>query len=354
MKDYITNKILSAFLILQIVFVGFISQKSEWVEKYYSNGIYPVISRFLRKLLGWIPISIGDILYLLLIFIIVRWIWLLILTHISPFREHLYRMGAFLSIVFFAFHMLWGFNYYRLPLYERMGISNLEYTQEALIATSQQHINKLNGIHQLIVQNDSVAVEIPYKRRKIYKMASVEYKDLTIDSLDFHFKRKSIKNSLLSTILSYMGFSGYLNPFTGESQVNKKIPKSIFPYTTCHEMAHQLGYASEDEANYIGYLACTNSEDIYFRYSGELLAVRYLLFNIAQYDKDLYKENYNKLHVGVRKNIQRNHDFWDSYHNPLEPFFKRFYDIYLKANRQKTGIQSYNEMVGYLVNKKDN
>ena len=184
-------------------------------------------------------------------------------------------------------------------------------------------------------------------------MASKEYQQLKIDSLDLHFKRKSIKNSLLSTTLSYMGFSGYLNPFTGEAQVNKRIPKSIFPFTTCHEMAHQLGYASEDEANYIGYLACTNSEDLYFRYSGELLAMQYLLYSIAQFDKDLYKEYLGKLNIGVRKNIQKNHDFWDSYHNPLEPYFKRFYDTYLKANRQKEGIQSYNGMVGYLVKNKN-
>lgn len=353
MKDYITNKFLSIFLILQIFFVGFISQKPDWIEKYYSNGIYPIISGFLRRLLGWIPISIGDLLYLLALFFFLRWILLLIRTHFAPFRQYLLCLGAHLSVIFFAFHMLWGFNYYRIPLYEQMGISSLKYTEEELITASQIHINQLNEIHQLIVRNDSIAVDVPYKRRLIFKMASKEYQQLKIDSLDLHFKRKSIKNSLLSTSLSYMGFSGYLNPFTGEAQVNKRIPISTFPFTTCHEMAHQLGYASEDEANYIGYLACTNSEDLYFQYSGELLAMQYLLYSIAQFDKDLYKEYLGKLNVGVRKNIQKNHDFWDSYHNPLEPYFKRFYDTYLKANRQKEGIQSYNGMVGYLVKNKN-
>ncbi len=352
MNNYITNKVLSTFLILQILFVGFISRKPEWIERNYSNGIYPAISRFLRRLLGWIPISIGDILYFLLLLVFLRWVWLLIQTHMSPFKEHLYSLGAFISIVFFAFHLLWGFNYYRLPLHKRIGINSLEYTTEELIKTTQQHINKLNAIHQLIVQNDSNAIEIPYKRRKMYKMASNEYKQLYLDSINLSFKRKSIKSSLLSTPLSYMGFSGYLNPFTSESQVNKKIPKSIFPITSCHEMAHQLGYASEGEANYIGYLACKNSEDMYFRFSGELLAVQHLLYSLAQYDKDLYKENLDKLHFGVLKNIQTNRDFWDSYQNPIEPYFKRFYDAYLKANRQKDGIDSYNAMVGYLVKNK--
>ncbi len=350
MNNYITNKILSVFLILQLLFIGFISRRPEWVEKYYSEGVYPIISNFLRRIIGWIPFSVGDVLYFLLLIGFLRFIWLLIQTRMAPFREHLYRLGAFLSLLLLAFHVLWGFNYYRIPLKERLGIESLEYTQKALIEATQQHIETLNSIHHVLVQNDSVAVEIPYKRREMYRMSSTTYKHLTHDSLDFRFRRKSVKNSLLSTPLSYMGFSGYLNPFTGESQVNKRIPKTIFPFTTCHELAHQLGYASEGETNYIGYLACAENVDMYFRFSGELAAVRHLLYNLAQYDKELYKTHYNQLNIGIRKNIQNNHDFWDSYHTPLEPFFKKFYDAYLRANRQEEGIHSYNEMVGYLVN----
>ena len=350
MNNYILNKFLSAFLILQIVLVGMVSHFPNWIEKYYSRGIYPVISGFFRRLLGWIPFSVGDILYGVLILIILRWIWLLIETHLSPFREHLYKLGAFLSVMFFIFHFFWGFNYYRLALNNRLGIESLEYTPEQLLSTTKKHIKKINAIHQKIVKNDSLAIEVPYKRRKMYKMASLEYKQLFVDGTDFHFKRKSIKSSLLSTPLTYMGFSGYLNPFTGESQVNKKIPKTGFPATTCHEMAHQLGYASESEANYIGYLTCVTSNDPYFQYSGELLAVNHLLFSLSQYDKELYQETLKGLHYGILKDKQVTHDFWDSYHNPLEPFFKKFYDAFLKANRQKEGIESYNGMVGYLVN----
>lgn len=352
MSNYITNKILSIFLILQLLFVGFISRRPDWVEKNYSNGIYPVISSFFRRLLGWIPFSIGDLLYFLLALVFLRWLWLLIQTRMAPFRQHLYSFLAFVSIIFFAFHLFWGFNYYRIPLQEKLGIVSLEYSKEELIETTQEHIAKLNSIHSVLVQNDSLAVEIPYKRREMYRMSSMTYKHLLIDSIDFSFKRKSIKNSLMSTPLTYMGFSGYLNPFTGESQVNKKIPKTIFPVTSCHEMAHQLGYASEGETNYIGYLACADNVDMYFRYSGELSAVQHLLYSLAQIDKEIYKTYFGKLNVGIQKNIQKNHDFWDSYHTPLEPYFKRFYDAYLKANRQEEGIHSYNEMVGYLVNSK--
>jgi hypothetical protein len=333
------------------VLVNIASRFPHWVERYYSKGIYPVISSFFRRLLGWVPVSVGDILYGVLLLVILRWIWLLIQTRLAPFREHLYKLGAFLSVVFFTFHLFWGLNYYRLPLKDQLGIKSLEYTSEQLLSTTREHIKKINAIHQRIIQDDSLSIKVPYKRRKIYKMASLEYKQLFVDSIDFHFKRKSIKSSMLSTPLTYMGFPGYLNPFTGESQVNRKIPETGFPATTCHEMAHQLGFASESEANYIGYLACVNSDDLYFQYSGELLAVNHLLYSVALYDKELYQETLKELHVGIIKDRQVTHDFWDSYHNPLEPYFKKFYDAFLKANRQKKGIKSYNAMVGYLIKK---
>lgn len=349
MKDYILNKVLSIFLILQILFVGYISHYPEWVEKYYSNGVYLAISGFLRRSLGWIPISIGDILYAVFFLFIVRWIRLLIVTRFSPFRKHLYAAGSVVSLLFFFFHLLWGLNYYRLPLHKKMQINELSYTKEQLITATEKQIIKINFLHSIISQNDSTILKMPYKRSSIYKMARAEYKTLKLDSLDFGFNVKSTKSSLYSLPLSYMGFSGYLNPFTGEAQVNRKIPKLGFPATTCHEMAHQLGYAAESEANYIGYIACIKSDDLFFQYSGELMAMRYLLSALAKEDKELYLAKRAKLRYGIERDLQVSHDFWDSYHTPLTPAFKNMYDTYLKANRQEEGIKSYAGFVGYLI-----
>ena len=352
MKNYIFNKILSTFLIIQVLFVNYISRHPDLVEKYYSNGIYKVISGFFRRLLGRVPISIGDIFYLILLLLIIRWIWLVIKTRFSPFRKHLYTAGAFISVLLFAFNMLWGFNYYREPLSKRLGYSNTEYSLKDLKATTDLRIMNLNTIHTSLTKNDSAVVEIPYKKRAIYKMARNEYQQLYPDSLDLHFKVKSIKHSLFSVPISYMGFSGYLNPFSGEAQVNRKIPLSSYPITTTHEMAHQLGYASENEANYIGYLACIHSENMYFQYSAELMAVKYLLNEIGKNDPEYYKQSYKILHFGIQKDMQSSHDFWDSFHTPIAPASKKIYDTYLKVNNQKEGIESYSSFIGYLVNEK--
>ena len=59
----------------------------------------------------------------------------------------------------------------------------------------------------------------------------------------------------------WQDFLGYYNPFTGEAQVNTNVPAFVIPFTTCHEMAHQIGYASESEASFVGFLVIRNSNN---------------------------------------------------------------------------------------------
>src|SRR5258705_9834724 len=47
-----------------VVIINIVSNFPEYVEKYYSSGVYQYISAGLRILLGWLPFSIGDLLYL--------------------------------------------------------------------------------------------------------------------------------------------------------------------------------------------------------------------------------------------------------------------------------------------------
>ena len=61
-----------------------------------------------------------------------------------------------------------------------------------------------------------------------------------------------------------------------EANYNNVMYVMNLPSTLCHELAHLKGFIREDEANLIGYLACVQSEDIYFRYSGYLSVLYYI------------------------------------------------------------------------------
>ena len=120
-------------------------------------------------------------------------------------------------------------------------------------------------------------------------------------------------------------------------------------FTTSHEIAHQIGYAAENEANFIGYLASTKHTDTYFKLAGHVTALKYLLSELHKRDPELYKEALKNINSGILKNFQESNTFWTTYENPFEPIFKKSYNVYLKANKQKNGIETYSYMVDLLL-----
>jgi hypothetical protein len=187
------------------------------------------------------------------------------------------------------------------------------------------------------------------------------YKSYQDQSKVYHFltyRNQTVKKSLYSQIGDFVGFTGYFNPFTGEAQVRSDIPRIMVPFITCHEMAHQLGYASESEANFVGYLTASNSKDVYFRYS-----VYLELFSYAQgaeillYGKEkdfpafeqMIKYNRSYLDSLVRKDRKEIRQFFMKRKNNISPAFNSLYDQYLKLNKQAAGIDSYDDVIAWLI-----
>jgi hypothetical protein len=193
-------------------------------------------------------------------------------------------------------------------------------------------------------------VVFPYSQEQVFDMNLKGYKLLSNEFSSFKYTNPSIKKSLISLPLSYMGFGGYLNPFTNEAQVNDKGPMYNFPTTVCHEMAHQLGYASESEANFIGFLASIKNENVYFQYSGYSYALRYCLRNWQIRDEKVFDELLKTIHPGILKNYQESVDFWKQYETFIETGFQVFYDNFLKFNQQKDGLGGYSKFVDLMVN----
>src|SRR4030095_10471267 len=95
---------------------------------------------------------------------------------------------------------------------------------------------------------------------------------------------QSLKPSLFSYLGNYLGFQGYYNPFSGEGQVNTTVPRFLEPFVTTHEMAHQLGYGKENEANFVGFLACRAYSSNAFRYSVYFDMYNYSVSEMARRD----------------------------------------------------------------------
>lgn len=341
--------ILALLLPVQLILLRILRLFPEFVETYYSQGIYPFTSKLLRYVFGWIPFSFGDVIYVLLIILALRWIY-----------KNIYRLWqrpvwffvditASISIIYLVFNLMWGLNYLRPPLHKTLELQN-DYTTEQLFRTTLRLVSKSNELHRALGYRDSVKIDLPYSQNEIFDLSIQGYKKLEKEFPSLYYHPVSLKKSGWSLGLTYMGYSGYYNPLTGEAQVNRLIKSYKFPVVACHEQAHQIGYAAENEANFIATLAALHNDDLYIRYTGYIFALRYCLNELARRDMGLYEEVLPSVNKGILESYREMREFWLSYKNPFENLSKAFWDQFLKANNQAKGINSYSYMVALVVN----
>lgn len=338
--------LLPLLLLVQIVFLKLLAFFPETVEHFYSNGVYIYISKALRIILGSIPFSVGDILYGFAIVYCIYWLyknWKL------NWKDKIWKTLSAISVLYFFFHLLWAFNYYRVPLFEKMNIQR-EYSDADLIAFTQKLILKTNEVQLTITKDSTKKVVNPYPQDSIFGMAQNGYDHLAKIHPYFQYEIPSQKKSLISLPLTYMGFGGYLNPFTNEAQVNDKLPMYGFPNVICHEMAHQIGFGSESECNFIGFLAGIKNDDLYFQYSALSNALRYCMSNIGMKNEKEFEILKKKINPGIIENYKESDSFWKQYDTFIDKAFHAFYDQYLKSNQQEDGIDSYSKFVDLLIN----
>ncbi|SEB39543.1 Protein of unknown function [Tenacibaculum sp. MAR_2009_124] len=341
--------VLAILLPFQYLLVQFLSQNPVWIEKYYSTHFFPFVSKTLRILLGWIPFSFGDIVGFVLLFLFIKSLFQLIRSKFKNFISKTITLIAYLSVIYFCFYAFWGLNYFREPLAKKLNLQQSSYTTQQLLKTTDSIISLLNRSHFNITKNDTLEVIVPYSTREIYDLAPNGFHEVSKTHPEFAYSSPSIKNSIVSVFQSYNGTSGYINPITGEAQVNSLIPKTGYPATTCHEMAHQIGWAAENDANFIGFLTSINNSDLYFKYAGYRMAYQYCIKELFKRDKNLAQTLKAKVHKGVYKDYKHSYLFWKSYENPIEPYFKKGYNSYLKANNQTKGISSYSYVVDLFI-----
>ena len=328
--------------ILSIAAIGYFPK---YVEIVYAQNLYPIIAIVNRWGMHFFSFSVGDVIYFFGLAYLL-FLFLKLLKHIKSPMQHLVKLSNYLLKIIWIFYLSWGFNYFREPLATSLSLSEEKYTLEQLQEVSLQLIDKSNTLQLELTQNDSIAVEIPYSRSRILSKVPEGYKAIE-DIIHQKYTIPCIKSSIYSKQISYMGVSGYLNPFSGEAHVNNIYPKIFIPSIGSHEVAHQLGYAPEDEANFLGYLTASHHPDPYFKYSGNIDALYYCLMELRKADKDLFKKDLKLIHKGILKNYTEAGDFMKAHQFPID--FSSSYDAYLKLNKQKSGIKSYNEMVSLLI-----
>jgi hypothetical protein len=346
---FVRNNAILLFLAAMVPAIHLLSLNNEWVEAYYSAAIYPYIGGFLRTAFGWIPFSIGDLLYLLLI-AIAAWIAIQGIRSIkkdgwtAPIQwRYLKAILILITSTYLVFNLLWGLNYNRLGIAHQLDLVRNDMDTSQLRLLTARLLDRTNGFSS----HAGLLRDIPPER--IFKGAVDCYTRAEAAFPFLRYQHPSVKRSLFGVIGNYLGYSGYYNPFTAEAHINDAVPNVLHPFVACHEIAHQIGYAREDEANFVGFLVARMSADTAFLYSAYF--DMFLYANAALYRTDSAAANMNmkSLHPEVQRDIFKLREFRLRYQSPIEKIIDAAYDRYLRMNQQPEGTLTYSRVVRWLM-----
>ena len=165
--------------------------------------------------------------------------------------------------------------------------------------------------------------------------------------------------------LAFSGFfsqqymMGYYFPFSMEANYNDMMYIANIPVTICHELSHVKGFLYEDDANFIGYLACVTSEEPFFCYSGYLSVLDYLngdLYESLARSPEAYSAYEKCSPLVERDNVFLTKEAWAEVEEKsvldtetVRQASNAFLESNLQANGVEEGIASYGKVVELLL-----
>ena len=333
--------------ILYICFICF-PEFSDIFNRYVS----PFVRGFLATLTGWIPFSLAEFLLLMVPFIVIAIVVFGLKRYSSSWRDVLIFSLTILSVAAYVFSTFTlGFvpAYRGSRLDKKLGLDKQPVSAEELRDTTYAVLEELTAIESEIgFKSDGFSV-MPYSYEELNDKLMDAY-DVACEKYDFIPKLHSrVKRVMLSEPMTYTHISGVYTFFTGEANINTNFPDYTLPYTAAHELAHQRGIAREDEANFVAFLVCKESDDVYIRYSAYLNMYEYLRNALYAANPDYYTETYYSVPVNCRKEMTAYSKFFDKYReNVIEEVSETVNDTFLTINGTE-GTRSYGMVVDLAV-----
>ncbi len=269
----------------------------------------------------------------------------------SDFYRWLLPLISILLLIVSDFFLAFGPSYFRYPLEKNLSIEKKAVSAQELYDTAVKVTEEMKrdiGEIHFIYNGASV---MPYSYKELSEKLNDTYKKYA-DKVDYVDSFKAYpKPVTLSEQLTYTHISGVYSFMTGEANVNTNYPDFIMPYTMAHEMSHQRGIAKEDEANFVAFLVCKESDDPYIRYSACSNMLSYLLNSLHDADSKLYSQYYAQYcPIQLRGEYASYSAFFDKYReSKASEVTGSVNNAFLGSQGQKEGIKSYGLVVDLAV-----
>ena len=327
------------------------------VEDLYSRRVYPVLHDALARPFRSLPFSASEALGAGLCAAAVLWLarlWRAQRRHGRLERSTalavlVTRGAGCLGLGYALFLLLWGLNYARAPLATTLGLeprptSAIELAELALELREEADLLRADvwedeaGVFRLWGGRADLA-------RRLHLAFHLAARERPIGS----GPRPLLRDAWTSSAMTRLGLTGIWSPFTAEAHVNADVPDVSLAFAASHEAAHGLGYAREDEASFVGWLACRASPDPDLRYVGTVGALRQVVLALARYDPVRATAVVSSASPGLRRDLAAVDAFWRRRRTPLASMAARVNDLYIESQGDSRGTRSYGALVDLLT-----
>lgn len=324
----------------------------DWVNTYIAAPYRDAMAKFTS--LGPLRyFSLAEVLITLLIlwvlYYIIKTIIILItrpqkLAHLG---KRLYVMVVVVLYIFTMYSWSWGTGYHATDLAGKTGLNVSGITTEQLTNVTALFAEKANELSGQVERDADrhVIADTDYN----FQMSKGVYANIVKEFPALAGTSYPPKPMMYSKLMSITGFTGVYIALTGETNINVDAPAALIPATIAHEMAHQRGVNSEDEANFAGIAASITSNIPVYEYSGYLSGLIYLTIALDKADPAAANEIMATFNDDVIRDWTDNNEYWKKYESPAADAVSVMYDTYLKSNGEELGVSSYGACVDMLA-----
>ncbi len=252
--------------------------------------------------------------------------------------------------VYTMFVFAMGTAYYGTTVATKMGITRRDVSAEELYDTANLLLDEMSALFDEIDYPEGTYSSMPYTHFEMNEHLNEAYKNVCekYDGIDDFYSRT--KPVILSPYWTYMHISGVYSFFTGEANVNTNYPDFIIASSAAHEMAHQRGVVTEDEANFVAFVVCDNSDDPYLKYSGYLDVYSDVVGSLAGASPELYAKFAARVPAEITRELNAYGEFFVKYaDNVAADISDKVNDTYITNHNQPAGIKSYGMVVDLVV-----
>ena len=272
---------------------------------------------------------------------------------------------AIISFLFMLHTFVYGMNYYAGDLSEDLRMEVSGCTLDEIVEATEYYQRQANALASQMNRDPSGQLAFEdFDTQAARAGKGFEY--LTYQRFFPVFAGSTIPVKKLgwADLYSSMGITGFTFPLTGEAAVNPQIPASALPFTMCHEMAHRMCIASERDANFAAFLACSFNNNRQYQYSAYFMAYRFCynaLYSVGQstsIEPKLVMEaasEANRINGNVSQLLRQDMEEYDRFFQSRKNSFATdvadtVNDAYLKASGESAGTASYGQVCDLLVN----